>query len=74
MKLAAHGPLSVRFQTKGTMFGLLQQSDSQVISTQYGLARATSESPTIIAPSGTPFFETMKEDFEWQWDRAEPAG
>jgi hypothetical protein len=73
MKLASHGPLTVRFQTQGTMFGLLQQSDAQVISTQYSLARATSESPTILAPAGTPYFNTMKEDFEWQWDRAEPA-
>jgi hypothetical protein len=70
-KLASHGSLTLRFQTKGTMFGLLQQSDSQVISTPYSLARSTSESPTILAPAGTPYFNAMKEDYEWQWDRAE---
>ena len=72
-KMASHGPLTVRLQTKGTMFGLLQQSDSQVISTPYSLARSTSESPTILAPAGTQYFNAMKEDYEWQWGRAEPS-
>jgi hypothetical protein len=73
MKMASHGPLTVRLQNRGTMFGLLQQSDSQVISTPYSLARSTSESPTILAPAGTAYFNAMKEDFEWQWDRAEQS-
>jgi hypothetical protein len=74
MKIASHGPLTVRLQNKGTMFGFLQQSDAQVISTPYSLARSTSESPTILAPAGTEYFRAMKEDYEWQWDQAEALG
>jgi hypothetical protein len=70
-KMASHGPLTVRFQRRGTMFGLLQQSDSRAIFTQYSLARSTSECSTILAPAGTPFYDAVKEDYEWQWDRAD---
>jgi hypothetical protein len=70
-KMASLGPLTVRFQKSGAMFGLLQQSDLRGIFTQYSLARSTSECPTILAPAGTPFYDAMKEDYEWQWDRAD---
>jgi hypothetical protein len=50
---------------------LLQQSDSRTIFTQYSLARSTSECPTILAPAGNPLYDTVKEDYEWQWDRAD---
>jgi hypothetical protein len=69
--MASHGPLSVRFQKNGVMCGLLQQSDSRAIITQYSLARSTAECPTILAPAGTPLYDAMKEDYEWQWDRAD---
>jgi hypothetical protein len=72
-KFSASGPVTLRYQRKGAMFGLLQQSDSRAMYTQYSLARATSESATIIAPAATPFYDAMKEDYEWQWDRAETA-
>ena len=68
--MASHGPLTVRFQKNGVMFGLLQQSDSRAIVTQYSLARSTSECPTILAPVGTPLYDAVKQDYEWQWDRA----
>jgi hypothetical protein len=70
-KMASHGPLTIRFQKNGTMSGLLQQSDLRAIYTQYSRARSTSECPTILAPAGTPFYDAMKEDGEWQWNRAD---
>ena len=70
-KMASHGPLTVRFQKSGAMFGLLQQSDSRAIFIQYSLARPTSECPTILAPVGTPYYDTLKDDYEWQWGRAD---
>jgi hypothetical protein len=71
-KMATHGPLTIRFQTSGVMPGLLQQSDSRTIFTQYSPARPTSESATILTSVGTPFYDAMKQDFDWRWDRAEP--
>ena len=72
-RMSAHGALTLRFQKKGVMFGMLQKSDSRTMFTQYSLSRPTGESPTILAPAGTPFDDSVKADFEWQWDHAEPA-
>jgi hypothetical protein len=55
------------------MFGMLQQSESRAIFIQYSLARVTSECAAIIAPGETPFYDAMKEDNEWQWNRAEAS-
>jgi hypothetical protein len=41
------------------------------IFTQYSLARATSECTTILAPVGSAFHKAMKDDGDWQWDRAQ---
>jgi hypothetical protein len=68
--LAQYGPLNIRFQEKGAMFGNLLQNDLRLIYTHYSLARATSESPTFIAPAGNPSYACYKQDFEWLWDRA----
>jgi hypothetical protein len=70
-RLTTYGPLTVRFQRTGPMFGMLQQSDMRTIFTQYSLARATSECATILAPAGSAFHEAIKEDGEWQWNRAQ---
>lgn len=71
------GALRVRYHRKGAMFGNVLQNDVRIIYTQYSLARSTSESPTIIAPAGVPFYESNRQDFEWLWNRAihdiEPA-
>lgn len=65
--------LTVRFQKRGAMFlAMFLQSDVRIIFTQYSLARSTSESPTIIAPAGVPFYESSRQDFEWSWNRASP--
>lgn len=70
---ARHGSLSVRLQTTGAMFGMLQQSDLRAMFTQYSLVRPTSDSPTLMTPNGTPFYEAMRTDFEWQWAKARPV-
>jgi hypothetical protein len=70
-RLAKYGPLTLRFQRTGAMFGMLQQSDTRTIFTQYSLARATSECTTILAQAGSAFHQAMKEDGEWQWNRAQ---
>jgi hypothetical protein len=67
------GALSLRFQTKGAMFSNFVISDQSIIATQYSLARATSESPTMIAPASAPFYSVTRQDFEWAWNRASPA-
>jgi hypothetical protein len=72
-KMSSHGPLIVRYQRTGVMFGMLQQSESRAIFIQYSLARVTSECAAIIAPGETPFYDAMKEDNEWQWNRAEAS-
>jgi hypothetical protein len=72
-KMASHGPLTLRFQKTGAMFTLLQQSDSRTILTPYSPARSTSECLTFLAPAGTPLYDAAKEDYEWQWDRADAA-
>ncbi len=70
-RMAMNGPLTVRFQKNGVMFGMLQKSNSRTMFTQYSLSRPTGESPTILAPVGTPFYDSIKADYEWQWDRAQ---
>ncbi len=72
-KMASHGPLTVRFQKSGAMFGLIQQNESRSIYTPYSTARSTSECPSILTPAGTPFYIAVKEDYDWQWDRAEAS-
>jgi hypothetical protein len=64
------GALRVRYHRKGTMFGNVLQNDARIIYTQYSLARATSDCPTIIAPAGVPFYASNRQDFEWLWNRA----
>jgi len=71
-RMATYGPLSVRFQTDGAMFGNLMQNDTRVVFTPYSLARATSDTPTFSAPSASPLYVSLKEDFGWVWDQASP--
>lgn len=69
-EMSALGTLSLRFQKSGAMFSNFILSEHGIIATQYSLARATSESPTIIAPASAPFYAVTRQDFEWAWNRA----
>ena len=72
-RMSSQGPLNIRFHQQGAMFGNLQQNDVRALYTQYCLARPTSDSPTISAPAGSPFYRSMRQDFEWTWQRALPS-
>jgi hypothetical protein len=72
-KISSQGTLSIRFQSEGVMLGNLMQNDQRLVYTPYSLVRATSDTPTIAAPSASPLYSALKEDFEWVWDRASAA-
>ena len=72
-KLSSRGGLSVRFHSEGAMFGHLMQNDHHLVYTPYSLARPTSDSPTIAAPSTSPLYTSLKQDFEWAWGQASSA-
>jgi hypothetical protein len=69
-RMSGSGALNVRFQPTGALFGNVQQNEARVIYTPYSIARATSDSPTFSAPSGSPLYTVLREDFEWMWEAA----
>jgi hypothetical protein len=71
-RVSEAGALNIRYHARGAMFSNALLSDEQIIFTPYSLARSTSESPTIIAPAGVPFYLSNREDFEWASNRASP--
>jgi hypothetical protein len=64
------GQLNVRLQREGAMFAAMQLNDSQIVWTQYSYLRKTSDSPSIVAPSHSPFYASAREEFEWAWNAA----